>query len=287
MRAAAPARDSATGAYYDGLAVWTAVAGRLGYGGGRSELCVHRALADPAAAGRPTVTRIHDVLAEALPLQSFRHVLDAGCGMGGTMIALAPRCSAHFTGLTLSPRQAEIGRRALARAKLTDRVEIRTRSYDEPPAADFDAVVAIESLAHSPDPKASLRALAARLDPGGWLAIVDDMPLPAARGTRALALFQKGWQVPVLLGAAEWSSALRECGLTLLLDRDLSADVRPRPSTRIALLERVNSWLRRGATTAAARRLLDSYRGGFALERLYRDGLMSYRLIVARKLSAS
>jgi hypothetical protein len=34
----------------------------------------------------------------------------------------------------------------------------------------------------------------------------------------------------------------------------------------------------------ATRRLLDSYRGGLALERLSRDGLMSYRLLVARKL---
>jgi hypothetical protein len=29
--------------------------------------------------------------------------------------------------------------------------------------------------------------------------------------------------------------------------------------------------------------LLDSYRGGLALERLYRDGLMRYRLLLARK----
>ncbi|HJR70018.1 MAG TPA: methyltransferase, partial [Gammaproteobacteria bacterium] len=206
-------QEGATGAYYDGLAAWTAVARRLGYGGGRGELTIHRALADPAAGGRPTVTRIHDLLADALPLENLRLVLDAGCGMGGTMVALAARCSARFTGLTLSPRQAEIGRRALARLRLADRVEIRTQSYDEPPAARFDAVIAIESLAHSPDPRATLRALTTRLDPAGWLAIVDDMPLPAVRGTGDLALFQQGWRLPVLLSAAEWSAALRECRL--------------------------------------------------------------------------
>ena len=277
-------QEGATGAYYDALAAWTAVARRLGYGGGRGELTVHRALADPAAGGRPTVTRIHDLLANALPLESLQHVLDAGCGMGGTMIALAARCRARFMGVTLSPGQTEIGRRAIARLDLANRVEIRAQRYDEPPAARFDAVVAIESLAHSQGPKASVRALAAHLDPGGWLAIVDDMPLPAARGTGDLDLFQRGWRLPVLLGTAEWPATLRECGFEVAVDRDLSADLRPRSLARIATLERMNAWLRRAAPTAAARRLLDSYRGGLALERLYRAGLMSYRLLVARKL---
>ncbi len=244
---------------------------------------MHRALADPSAGSRPTVTRIHDLLAEALPLRNLAHVLDAGCGMGGTMIALAARSPARFTGLTLSPRQAEIGRRALARLGLTSRVEIRAQGYDEPVAARFDAVVAIESLAHSRAPEASVRALAARLDPGGWLAIVDDMPLPAARGTRDLALFQHGWRLPVLPDAAEWRAALRDCGCEVVVERDLSADVRPRPLRRIAALERLNRALRRVAPTPAVRRLLDSYRGGLALERLFRERLMSYRLLVARK----
>jgi hypothetical protein len=132
-----------------------------------------------------------------------------------------------------------------------------------------------------------LRALVGRLDPAGWVAIVDDMPLPAARGTRDLALFQQGWQLPVLLGAAEWLAALRECGCDVEVDRDLSADLRPRSLARIATLETVNAWLRRCAPTAAVRRLLDSYRGGLALERLYREGLLSYRLLVARKSSVA
>jgi hypothetical protein len=42
--------------------------------------------------------------------------------------------------------------------------------------------------------------------------------------------------------------------------------------------------LYRLAPAAAVRELLDSYRGGLALERLYRTALMRYRLIVAEKL---
>jgi hypothetical protein len=43
--------------------------------------------------------------------------------------------------------------------------------------------------------------------------------------------------------------------------------------------------LHRFAPSAGLRELLDSYRGGLALERLYRAALVRYRLIVAEKLS--
>jgi len=255
----------------------------IGYGGGRRTLTVHRALADPRTGGHPATTRIHDLLLDALPVATFGHVLDAGCGMGGTMIALAAKSSAAFSGLTLSPHQAEIGRRAIARADLEDRIDIRVQSYDEPADRVFDAAIAIESLAHSAAPGKSLRAIAARIAPGGWLAIVDDMPEGAARGTADLATFQAGWRLPALWGAAEISAALRENGLTIVADHDLTSELRPRTPAQIARLERLNRALRAIAPTRGLRQLLDSYGGGLALERLYRHGLMTYRLLVARK----
>jgi hypothetical protein len=51
----------------------------------------------------------------------------------------------------------------------------------------------------------------------------------------------------------------------------------------LARLETLNRILHRVAPSAALRALLDSYHGGLALERLYRHGLMSYRLVVASK----
>jgi SAM-dependent methyltransferase len=273
----------ATSEYYDRLATWTALARAVGYGGGYGRLTVHRALVDPRARGRATVTRIHDLLAEALPLARLRHVVDLGCGLGGTMIALAAHGTAKFTGLTLSERQAAVGRRAVMRAKLGHRVEILVRSYDEPSEQHFDAAIAIESLSHSSNPATSLRAIAARLTPGAWLAIVDDVPAAAALGTRDLAVFQQGWQLPALWGAAELEAMLRDCNLAVVADRDLTPEVRPRRLSQIGALERVNRLLHRTAPTPGLRRLLDSLHGGLALERLYRHGLMSYRLVIARK----
>lgn len=279
------AHDVATGSYYDRLSRWTAWLAALGYGGGRATLTAHRALADPHYSGRPTFTRLHDVLADALQAPVAGRVLDAGCGLGGTMLDLVARGSATFVGVTLSERQAAVARRAIARAGLDHRIEVRVGSYDAPPAGPFDGIVAIESLAHAPDPAATIATLAARLAPRGWLAVVDDMPLAEARGTSDLATFQAGWRLPVLLSAAELDAALERAGLELAVKQELTGEVRPRTPARIAQLETLNHIVRRLTPSAGVRAVLDSYRGGLALERLYARGLMSYRLVVARKPS--
>jgi SAM-dependent methyltransferase len=282
---ASGARDAATGVYYDRLSRWTGWITALGYGGGRRTLTAHRALADPRASGGPTFTRLHDVLAAALPSPLGGRVLDAGCGLGGTMLDLAARGPATFVGLTLSEQQAAVARRAAAKAGLAARIDVRVESYDAPPAGPFDVVIAIESLAHSANPPMTVAALAARLAPGGWLAIVDDVPKPEARGSRDLAVFQSGWRLPALPSAAELHAALVGGGLALASDQDLTGEVRPRTLAAIARLENFNRALYRVVPAPGLRALLDSYHGGLALERLYRRGLMSYRLVLARKPS--
>jgi SAM-dependent methyltransferase len=284
--------EDPTATYYDRLSRWTAVARVFGYGGGRDTLTVHRALADPRAAGRTTATRLHDLLVEALPPLDAPRVLDAGCGLGGTMIDLATRIGGTYVGLTLSDRQAAEGRRAVREAGLEARIEIRVRSYDLPPDGPFDLILAVESLAHSPDPAASLAALRARLAPGGCIAIVDDMPLTPSRGAspeasaRASAdldRFKRGWRLPVLWPRERLVAALSTLGLAMIVDRDLSADIRPRTMRRIGQLTRLNRMARAFLPSPAVREMLDSYEGGLALERLYRARWMEYRLLVARE----
>lgn len=284
--------DPQTGEYYDRLSAWTRVGQWFGYGGGHATQTVHRALIDPRAAGRPTATRLHDLLLETLPPLLSPRVLDAGCGMGGTMIELALRIGGEYVGVTLSERQARIGRGAVGRAGLSGRVQLLVRSYDSPPVGPFDLIIAIESLAHSPGPGTSVTALARRLTPGGLLAIVDDMPRPDialdAAAARDLAAFKRGWRCPVLATVAQHRSSLEACGLDLIADRDLTPSVAPRTLTRIAILEGVN----RAAAAVLTFHdgwcsVLDSYHGGLALERLYRGGYMKYRMLVARRSAAT
>ena len=173
--------------------------------------------------------------------------------------------------------------RAIARAGLSDRVRILVRSYDQPPPGPYDLILAIESLAHSPDPMKSVAALADALAPGGTIAIVDDMPEPETAETPDLMAFKTGWQAPVLWRAMDFHAALGRLGLSLTLDRDLSPLYRPRTLQRIRQLERLNRMLWRAVPLKTWRALMDSYQGGLALERLYRQEAVRYRLLTARR----
>jgi hypothetical protein len=99
--------DSLVAAYYDRLTRWNRLARAVGYGGGSATLTVHRGLADPRANGRPTSTRLHDLIVETVAVDRSPRVLDAGCGLGGTMLALRERWGGDYTGVTLSGAVSE------------------------------------------------------------------------------------------------------------------------------------------------------------------------------------
>jgi cyclopropane fatty-acyl-phospholipid synthase-like methyltransferase len=216
-----------------------------------------------------------------LPLLAHPRVLDAGCGLGGTMLDFVRRYDGTAVGLTLSHTQR---RRALDAARalgLDARIDVRVQSYDAPPAGPFDLVVAIESLAHSASPGTSVAALAAVLRPGGVLVIVDDMPLPAALETEDFRDFKRGWLAPVVWPHARFLEAFEEAGLRLLVDRDVTQSLRVRTLDQLRRLSLANRWLRRVVPVKRWRSVLDSHYGGLALERLYRRESMQYRLLVA------
>ena len=115
--------SGSVGSYYDRLGRWNRAARAFGFGGGHTTLTVHRALADPAAGGRATFTRLHDVLLERIPATPKPRVLDAGCGLGGTMLMLAKAREATCVGLTLSESQASAANTAAERAGVSTRVQ--------------------------------------------------------------------------------------------------------------------------------------------------------------------
>ena len=148
--------------------------------------------------------------------------------MGGTMIDFATRVGGTYVGLTLSEKQAAIGRRAAGRAGHgPETIQFLIQSYDAPPAGPFDLVVAIESLAHSSHPAVTLQRLSGSLSPSGILAVVDDMPQPGVSADSLcmpdLVTFKSGWSCPVLWEASEFRAAFAMLGLTITKSINCSA----------------------------------------------------------------
>jgi cyclopropane-fatty-acyl-phospholipid synthase len=112
-----------------------------------------------------------ELIASKLALRPGMRVLDVGCGWGAFAIHAAREHGVSVTGVTLSPRQAELARERVAQAGLDERVEIRVQDYRELPVESFDAISSIGMAEHVGASQIDryARSLYALLRPGGLL----------------------------------------------------------------------------------------------------------------------
>ena len=115
-----------------------------------------------------------ELICEKLGLQEGERVLDVGCGWGSFVLHAAARHGVRAVGITLSPNQAELARRRVAKAGLQDRVEIRQCDYRDlgrNGGERFDAIASIGMVEHVGASQIDEYAhvLARLLQPGGRL----------------------------------------------------------------------------------------------------------------------
>ncbi len=89
-----------------------------------------------------------DLVCRKLGLRPGMRVLDVGCGWGSFAIHAAERYGADVVGVTLSAEQAELARKRVAEAGLTDRVGIRVQDYRDVDDGPFDAISSIGMSEH-------------------------------------------------------------------------------------------------------------------------------------------
>ena len=116
----------------------------------------------------------------AAEVSDGQHVLDVGCGFGGTLADLNQRFSGmDLVGLNIDPRQLE---RALLDPELTprrsNRISLLTGKACRLPfaAASFDVVLCVEAVFHFPARDQFLQEVRRVLRPGGRLALSDFVP---------------------------------------------------------------------------------------------------------------
>ncbi|MGO4492926.1 class I SAM-dependent methyltransferase [Arthrobacter sp. 2YAF22_2] len=89
-----------------------------------------------------------DLVCRKLGLRPGMRVLDVGCGWGSFALHAAQRYGADVVGVTLSAEQAELARKRVAEAGLTERVEIRVQDYRDVDDGPFDAISSIGMSEH-------------------------------------------------------------------------------------------------------------------------------------------
>src|SRR5690606_316622 len=178
---------------------------------------------------------------EGLELEAEPRVLDAGCGYGGTAFDLQSKIGGRWLGLTISAIQFERATSEARQRGLQEKIRFRLQSYDVPLDETFDLVIAIESLVHSADPRATVANLAGSLAPGGYFVLVDDMPVEKVRPELRSDVEEakRMWRCPVMPTEQGWREFFAAAGVEIVRSADLSGRVYHRPVKEMtALIER-------------------------------------------------
>jgi cyclopropane-fatty-acyl-phospholipid synthase len=112
-----------------------------------------------------------ELIAGKLKLEPGMRLLDVGCGWGSFAIHAASNHDVTVTGVTLSPPQAELARKRVADAGLSDKIDIKVADYRSLPGGSFDAISSIGMAEHVGESQIDLyaRQLFGLLAPGGLL----------------------------------------------------------------------------------------------------------------------
>jgi tocopherol O-methyltransferase len=111
-------------------------------------------------------------LAQLADVKPGSHILDIGCGFGGSSLFLARKYQAAVTGITISPVQVQMATEAAAKERLdasfllmdADEIDFQTQ---------FDILWSVESISHYQNLEKFFASAAKLLRPGGRFAITD------------------------------------------------------------------------------------------------------------------
>lgn len=157
----------------------------------------------------------NEVLAGIAKIQLSDHVLDAGCGVGGSSIYLSERFGCRVTGITLSEKQVHTATHKAAERRLSQPPTFLVRDYTQTgfPDASFDVVWAIESVCHAEDKSLFVKEAHRLLKPGGRLIVADGFNVRnhyTEAEKRLLNRTVNGWAVDTMESLPNFEGYLRD-----------------------------------------------------------------------------
>ncbi|MBG0778416.1 MAG: class I SAM-dependent methyltransferase [Desulfotignum balticum] len=142
-------------------------------------------------------------LLEQLDIPAGFHVLDAGCGLGGTCRVMAKTCGCDVTGIDLSPDYIEAARVLTHRTGLAERIQFKAGSILALPdvIGPFDLILCQHILMNISDKQAAIQQFVRHLKPKGKIILHEivagshpELALPVPWAASADISFLEPWE---------------------------------------------------------------------------------------------
>jgi cyclopropane fatty-acyl-phospholipid synthase-like methyltransferase len=229
------------------------------------------------------------ILYEQAGIQASEHVLDAGCGLGGSSLWMAEQQHNQVTGITISPKQAAYATKQAQRRHVDQQVNFEVCDYMQTPfeSESFDVIWFLESACYALNKVDLMKEAYRLLRPGGRLALADAFLLKSEfteQEWQTVQTFLTSWVVPNLCQHDEFSQLLTQTGFKSIQTTDISQQTLPsskhmyKVTKRLYPVQKISQWLGLRSVAQTA-----NYQGGLAQYDFFHQRLAEYRLFTARK----
>lgn len=227
-------------------------------------------------------------MAAAGAVASGNRVLDIGCGIGAPARQLARTRGCHVVGISNSIVGIELAKQEAQRADLQPRIsfEVRDAMDNRLPDGSFDCAWVLESSHLMPDKPAMLREASRVLAPGGRLVLCDiivhrDLPLrEVVRQARSFDLLRRVFGRAKMETLDTYRRWLEELGMEAIETEDISHQTAPTLSAWEANAQRYRS---EASGLIGETAWSEFYEACGVLRKMWKDGILGYGLVVAKK----
>ena len=220
-------------------------------------------------------------LAELANIQTGCTVLDVGCGFGGSSIYLAKKYKASATGITISPVQVEMARKAATVAQSDARfllMDAESLDFSQP----FDLLWSVESISHYHDRRSFFTNAVKFLKPGGVFALTDwfkKAGLSATQERKFIEPIERGMFID-LETMDDYESHLIASGLQIVQRQDLSRQCAKSWDLALDMIRDKSFW---ALAAKMGKDFVTNLRAFRAMRAGYTSGNFVYGLFIARK----